>query len=160
MMKRLAGVVCVAACLAFAASAGAQSADPAMEKLRQSYEQAWLKGDANAVAAHYAEDALVVNADGVHHGRAEVVKNMTTNFAGSWKGSTLSVHLGKTQPLGPDTTVNEGTYEVKGLTGPDGKPMAIKGSYMNTLVKKGGAWVIVGHMAFAPLPPGMTPAAK
>jgi hypothetical protein len=31
---------------------------------------------------------------------------------------------------------------------------------MNTLVKKGGAWVIVGHMAFAPPPAGMMPAAK
>ena len=159
-MKRLTGVVCAAACLALAASVGAQSADPAMVKLVQSYEQAWMKGDANAVAAHYAEDALVVNAEGVHQGRAAVAKSMTTNFAGPWKGSTLSVHLGKTQPLGPDMTMNEGTYEVKGLTGPDGKPMVIKGSYLNTLVKKGGAWVIVGHMAFAPPPAGMMPAAK
>jgi uncharacterized protein (TIGR02246 family) len=87
-----------------AASAGAQSADPALERLRQSYEQAFAKGDANAVAAHYAEDALAVNADGVHHGRAAIAKSMAA--------------------------------------------------------KKGGAWVIVGHMAFAPPPPGMMPAAK
>jgi hypothetical protein len=56
--------------------------------------------------------------------------------------------------------VAEGTYEVKGLTGPDGKPMALKGTYMNTLVKKAGAWLIAGHMAFAPPPGGMMPAAK
>ena len=160
MMKRLTGVVCVAACLALAAAAGAQNADPAMEKLRQGYEQAWMKGDPGAVAAHYAEDAVVVNAEGVHHGRAAVAKMMAANFAGPWKGSTLAVHLGTSQGLGPDMTINEGTYEVKGLTGPDGKPLLIKGSYMNTLVKKGAAWVIVGHMAFAPPPPGMMPPAK
>jgi uncharacterized protein (TIGR02246 family) len=159
-MKRLTGVVCAAACLALTASAGAQGTDPAMEKLRLSYEQAWLKGDANAVAAHYTEDALAVNADGVHRGRAAVAKNMTTNFAGPWKGTTLLVHLGQSQPLGADMMVAEGTYEVKGLTGPDGKPMALKGTYMNTLVKKAGAWLIAGHMAFAPPPAGIMPAAK
>lgn len=152
-MKRLTGVVCAAVCLALGAPAGAQSADPALEKLRQSYEQAWVKGDANAIATHYTEDALVVNADGVHHGRAAVLKNLTTNLAGPWKGSTLSVHMGQSQTLGADMSLNEGTYEVKGLTGPDGKPLVIKGSYINTLVKKGGAWVIAGHMAFAPPPP-------
>lgn len=160
MMKRLTGVVCAAVCLALIASAGAQSSDPALEKLRQSYEQAWMKGDANAVAALYAEDTLAVNADGVHHGRAAVAKSLAANFAGPWKGTTLAVQMGKSQPLGPDMTINEGTYEVKGVKGPDGKPLVIKGSYLNTLVKKGGAWVIVGHMAFAPPPAGMMPAAK
>ena len=160
MMKSLTGVSCVAACLVLASSAGAQNADPAMEKLRQGDEQAWMKGDANGVAAHYAEDALVVNSEGVHHGRAAVAKMMAANFAGPWKGSTLSIHLGKSQGLGPDMTISEGTYAVKGLTGPDGKPLVIQGSYMNTLAKKSGAWVIVGHMAFAPPPPGMAPMAK
>jgi len=159
-MKRLTGVVCAAACLALAVSAGAQSADPAMDKLARGYEQAWVKGDANGIAALYTEDALLVNADGVHHGRAAVAKSIATNFAGPWKGSTLVVHLGQSQALGPDMTLNEGTYEVNGVTGPDGKPLAIKGHYLNTLVKKGGAWVIAGHMAFAPPPPGMMPMAK
>ena len=41
-MKRLTGVVCVAVCLGLGASAGAQNADPAMAKLVQGYEQAWM----------------------------------------------------------------------------------------------------------------------
>jgi uncharacterized protein (TIGR02246 family) len=159
-MKRLTGVVCAAACLALAVSAGAQGTDPAMQKLVQSYEQAWMKGDANAVAALYAEDSILVNADGVHHGRAAVAKSLATNFAGPWTGSTLVVQVGKSQPLGPDLTLNEGTYEVNGLKGPDGRPLVVRGRYLNTLVKKGGAWVIVGHMAFAPPPAGMVPPAK
>lgn len=159
-MKRLTGVLCAVSCLAFAAAAWAQGADPGLDKLRQSYEQAWAKGDAAGIAAHYAENALSVNADGVQQGRAAVQAMLTKNFAGPWKGSILSVTYGKTQPLGPDTTINEGTYSITGLKGPDGRLLVIKGSYINTLVRKGGGWSIVGHMAFAPPPPGMAPAAK
>jgi uncharacterized protein (TIGR02246 family) len=157
-MRRLIGIFCAVGCLAVAGLAHAQSADPALDKLARDYEKAWATGDAAAVAAHYTEDTLVVNADGVQHGRAELQKRMAANFAGPWKGSTITVHTGKSQSLGPDMTLNEGTYEVK-ATGPEGKPMVLKGHYMNTLVKKGGAWTIAGNMAY-PAPPPMAPAAK
>jgi len=156
-MKRLTGALCALSCLALAAAASAQAGDPGLEKLARSYEQAWAKGDAAGVAAHYAENALSVNADGVQHGRAAVQASLAKNFAGPWKGTTLVVHLGKSQPLGPDTVLHEGTYEVVGVKGPDGKPVPIHGSYLNTVVKKAGAYLIAGHMAFAPPPPGMTP---
>jgi hypothetical protein len=38
-------------------------------------------------------------------------------------------------------------------TGPDGKPLSIKGSYVNTLVKKGGAWVLASNAAVLPAAP-------
>jgi len=155
-MKRLTGALCALSCLAFAAEASAQAADPSLEKLARSYEQAWAKGDAAGVAAHYTENALSVNADGVQQGRAAIQALMVKNFAGPWKGTTLVVHLGKSQPLGPDMLLHEGTYDVVGVKDPDGKPVPIHGSYLNTLVKKAGAYSIAGHMAFAPPPPGMT----
>jgi uncharacterized protein (TIGR02246 family) len=157
-MRRLTGIFCAVGCLAFVGLARAQAADPAMNKLARDYEKAWATGDAAAVAAHYTEDCLTVNGDGVQHGRAELQKRMAANFAGPWKGSTIAIQIGKSQSLGPDMTLNEGTYEVK-ATGPDGKPMLLKGDYLNTLVKKGGAWVIAGNMALPP-PPALAPAAK
>jgi uncharacterized protein (TIGR02246 family) len=157
-MKRFTGIFCAVACLAVAGLARAQSADPAMDKLLRDYEKAWATGNAAAVAAHYTEDALAVNTSGVQHGRAEVQQRMAANFAGPWKGSTIAIHIGKSQSLGPDMTLNEGTYEVT-ATGPDGKPVLLKGHYLNTLVKKGGAWMIAGNMAFPP-PPAAAPAAK
>lgn len=157
-MRRLTGIFCAVACLAFVDLARAQSADPAMDKLARSYEKDWATGSAAAVAAHYTDDTLVVNADGVQHGRAELLKRMAANFAGPWKGSTIAIHIGKSQGLGPDMTLNEGTYEVK-ATGPDGKPMFLTGHYLNTLVKKAGAWVIAGNMAYPP-PPPTAPTAK
>jgi uncharacterized protein (TIGR02246 family) len=157
-MRKLTGIFCAVACLAAAGLAHAQSADPALDKLARDYEKAWATGNAAAVVAHYTDDTLVVNSDGVQHGKAELQKRMAANFAGPWKGSTIAVHVGKSQSLGPDMSLNEGTYEVK-ATGPDGKPIVLKGNYLNTLVKKAGTWVIAGNMAFPP-PPPMTPAAK
>ena len=157
-MKRLTGGLCALSCLAFAAAASAQAVDPGIEKLARSYEQAWARGDAAGVAAHYTDNALSVNADGVQQGRAAIQALMVKNFTGPWKGTTLAVHLGKSQPLGVDTVLHEGTYEVVGVKGPDGKPVPIHGSYLNTVVKKAGAYSIAGHMAFAPPPTGMTPA--
>jgi uncharacterized protein (TIGR02246 family) len=151
-MRRLTGILCAVACLAFAGLARAQSADPATEKLARDYEKAWATGNAAAVAAHYTEDTLAVSTDGVQHGRAELQERMAANFAGPWKGSTIAIHIGKSQSLGPDMALNEGTYDVKAI-GPDGKPMLLKGHYLNTLVKKGGTWMIAGNMAFPPPPP-------
>jgi uncharacterized protein (TIGR02246 family) len=148
----------VLSCLAVAAVASAQGADPALEKLARSYEAAWAKGDAAGVAAHYTENTLSVNSEGVQQGRAAVQASLAKNFAGPWKGTTLVVHLGKSQPLGADMMLHEGTYDVVGVKGPDGKPVPVHGSYLNTLVKKAGAYSIAGHMAFAPPPPGMMPA--
>lgn len=157
-MKRLTGVLCAVSCLAFAAGASAQASDPALDKLARSYEAAWAKGDAAAVAAHYTEDTMSVNSEGVLQGRAAVQASLAKNFAGAWKGTTLAVHFGKSQPLGSDMLLHAGTYDVVGVKGPDGKPVPIHGSYLNTLVKKAGGYQIAGHMAFAPPPPGMAPA--
>jgi len=43
---------------------------------------------------------------------------------------------------------------VLGVTLPDGKPAPpIKGSYVNTIVKKDGAWVLASNAAIPPPPP-------
>ena len=49
--------------------------------------------------------------------------------------------------------MNEGTYEVTGIRTPDGKDApSVKGSYLNTIVKKGGAWIIASNAAVPPPP--------
>jgi len=83
-----------------------------------------------------------------------VEKEFATNFAGPFKGAAIKINVGAIETVGPDIAVNEGTYEVSGVMGPDGKPApAIKGSYLNTIVKKGGAWKIAGNAALLPPAP-------
>ena len=135
----------------FVVTASAQSADPALEKLRTDYEQAWKKGDAKALASHYAEDALTVGADGVvTRGRANLEKQFAANFAGPWKGTSISITARATQALSQEISVSEGTFAISGVTGPDGKPAPLQGQYVNTIVKRNNAWLIAGSAAFVP----------
>ena len=134
-------------------SALAQSKDPAVDKLVADWTAAFGRGDAKALASHYTDNAVRVTAEGGRVvGRAAIEKEFASNFAGPWKGAAIKIHVGEIQPVAPDIAVGEGTYEVS-PKGPDGKALPpIKGSYVNTMVKKGGAWVLASNAAI-PEPP-------
>lgn len=136
------------------AQAEAQAKDPALDKLAADWTAAFAKGDAKALAGFYTDDAVRVSQEGgTAIGRAAIEKEFAKNFAGPWKGATIAINVGSHHPVGTDIAVNEGTWKVSG-TGPDGKPMTIDGYYLNTIVKKAGAWVIAGNAAVprAPAP--------
>ena len=134
------------------APASAQTKDPALDKLVADWTAAFAKGDAKALASLYTETAVRTSQEaGTMVGRAAIEKEFVANFAGPWKGATITIKVGSTHPVGTDIAVNEGTWEVSG-TGPDGKPMTLRGTYLNTIVKKAGAWVLASNAA-VPLAP-------
>jgi len=136
-------------------TSSAQAKDPALEKLAADWTAAFAKGDARALAGFYTEDAVRVTQEGgVVLGRAAIEKEFAANIAGPWKGAKIAIKIGSTQAMSADIAVNEGTWEVSG-TGPDGKPMTLNGNYVNTLVKKAGAWVIASNAA-VPVAPSPT----
>jgi uncharacterized protein (TIGR02246 family) len=154
MLKTHVSRILLIAGFALIATAGvARAADPALDKLAVDFKAAWAKADVHALGALYTENAVRLSDQGAVVGRAEIEKAFTTNFAGPWKGTTLEITIGRTESVGPDVSVNEGTFEVLGAKGPDGKPVALKGSYLNTIVKKGGAWIIASNAAFPSSPP-------
>ncbi len=133
------------------APAWAQTKDPALDKLAADWAAAFRKGDAKTLASFYTENAVRMTSDsGTVVGRAAIEKEFAANVAGRWKGANIAIKVGSTQAVGPDIAVNEGTWEVSGATGPDGKPMTQKGNYLNTIVKKGGAWMIASNAAAPP----------
>ena len=135
------------------APARAQTKDPALEKLAADWAAAFAKGDAKTLAGFYTENAVRMTPEGgTAVGRAAIEKEFAANVAGPWKGAKIAIKVGSTQPVGPDIAVNEGTWEVSGATGPDGKPMTLKGGYLNTIVKKSGAWMIASNAAAPPAP--------
>jgi uncharacterized protein (TIGR02246 family) len=98
-----------------------------------------------------------VNAAGVvSRGRAAIEKGIADSLAGDAKGTTISITTGALQVIAPDVAVGEGTYT---LTGGTGTPTAVKGRYLNTVVKRGTAWAIAASAAFVPMRPeaGTTP---
>ena len=138
--------------------ASAQSKDPAVDKLVTDWTAAFARGDAKALASFYTENAVRVTPEGGKViGRSAIEKEFATNFAGPWKGAAIKIETGAVETVAPDIAVGEGTYEVT-PKGPDGKPLAvIKGSYVNTMIKKNGAWVLASNAAVLPAPP---PASK
>lgn len=145
------------AVLAVAGSPGillAQEKDAALEKLVADWTAAYGRADTAALAQLYTPDAIRVTQQGATKGRAEIQKEFESNFKGLWKGTTIKIDLGEVRPLGPDVAVVEGTFEISGLTGPDGEPMPMSGRYLNTVVKKDGAWLLASNAA---LPPGNLP---
>lgn len=137
------------------ASAWAQTKDPAVDKLAADWSAAFANADAKTLASLYTENAIRITPEGGRVvGRDAIGKEFATNFAGPWKGATIKISIGAVQPVGPDIAVGEGTYEVAGVKGPDGKPLPpIKGSYVNTMVKKNGAWVLASNAAVLPAAP-------
>jgi uncharacterized protein (TIGR02246 family) len=133
-------------------SASAQTKDPAMDKLAADWTAAFDRGDAKAVAGFYTENAVRITPEGGRVvGRAAIEKEFATNFAGPFKGTKIKINVGATTTVGADVAVNEGTWEVTGAMMPDGKPSPpLKGSYLNTTVKKNGAWVLASN---ADIPP-------
>lgn len=137
------------------ASTSAQTKDPAVDKLAADWAAAFARADVKALASLYTDNAIRITPEGGRVvGRDAISKEFTTNFAGPWKGAKIKISVGAVQPVSPDIAVGEGTYEVTGVTGPDGKPVPpIKGSYVNTMVKKDGAWVLASNAAVLPAPP-------
>jgi len=152
---KIAGIalaVSVAVLSAGLAPAFAQAKDPALDKLAADWAASFARADAKALAGFYTDDAVRTSQEaGTVVGKAAIEKEFAANFAGPWKGAKIAIKVGSTHPVGTDIAVNEGTWEVSG-TGPDGKPMTLKGYYVNTIVKKAGAWVIAGNAAVPSAP--------
>jgi uncharacterized protein (TIGR02246 family) len=134
--------------------ATAQTKDPALDKLVADWSAAFGRGDAKALGSLYTDNAIRVSPDGgTVLGRAAIEKEFAGHFAGPWKGATIKILVGSVQPLGPDAAAAEGTYEVT-PKGPDGKALPpVKGRYLNTMVKKNGAWMLSSNAAVIPAPP-------
>ena len=137
------------------AAASAQTKDPGHEKLAADWAAAFAKADVKTLASLYTDNAVRVTPEGGKViGRAAIEKEFAANFAGPWKGAKITINVGAVQSVAPDIAVGEGTYEVTGVTGPDGKPVPlIKGNYVNTMVKKDGAWVLASNAAVLPAAP-------
>jgi uncharacterized protein (TIGR02246 family) len=117
----------------------AQKSDPSLEQLARDYQTTFNKGDAKALAAFYATDALLVTPTGqLLTGQAAIEQNYLTSLAGPLKGTKLLLHPGKTQTLTADVALIQGTYEVTG------GPTTVKGCYLNTVVKRAGQWRLAG----------------
>jgi uncharacterized protein (TIGR02246 family) len=126
--------------------ATAQKADPDAQKLADQYSAAFSKADAKALAALYTADATRLGPDGqLINGRAAIEKAYVDGFAGPLKGSKLTLQQGRVQVVTPDVKVMEGRFATDGVA-------AVKGRYVNTIVRQGGHWLLATVVTIPDLP--------
>jgi uncharacterized protein (TIGR02246 family) len=140
-MRRVVVVIVTVAVLACTLAQAQTGRNAEVQKLADAFVAAWAKGDATAIAALHAENAIRSTPEGlVHVGRTAIEKALSDAFAGPFKGTKLAVKPGEERTVTPDVVVATGTYEVTGGNVPTG--VVTKGIYVNTLVRQGGRWLL------------------
>ena len=135
------------AAIAFAAEPGAAPSpqvanSSALEiqsitQLDKDYEAAYNRGDANAVAAFYTNDAEYVDEGGnVVSGRDDIDKLLAEEFTTN-PGAKLEIDVKSVRLLSPDVLVEEG---IATIAAPDGALGTSR--YVAVYIKRAGNWKI------------------
>ena len=103
----------------------------------RSYQEAYDRGDARALASFYAEDVDYIDQDGAEiRGRSEMEKLFAENFQTN-PGAKIAITIEEVKPLTPDVQVNRGAATVTTANG-----ITESTRYVAVLVKKGDHWQI------------------
>ena len=150
LVKKIA--LLAAGALWFAAAPIAMAADDSATI--KANTEAWFKafnaGNADAVAASYADDAVVMAPGSPPASGKAAIKQLVAKEIAGAKSGGVTLAQGKLNDVGikGDMAWHSGTYSVmKGSTAVD------TGSYMEVLQKKGGKWLIVRDIWNSSTPP-------
>jgi len=106
-------------------------------QLDKDYEAAYNRGDANAVAAFYTNDAEYVDEGGnVVSGRHDIEKLLAEEFT-TKPGAKLEIDVKSVRLLSPDVLVEEGIATIAAHGGPQGASR-----YVAVYIKRAGNWKI------------------
>jgi uncharacterized protein (TIGR02246 family) len=104
------------------------------------FSEAWVKGDARAVAAGYAEDADIVRPNQPKvAGRASIQAFYEQMFAGPLAGVAKAMQLEAVRFITPEVAVVDASYTLDR----DAPALHAKGSSVVVLAKRQGRWVTV-----------------
>jgi len=144
----------VLAAVATYAQGGRAGDEAAIQRQIEQFAAAWNKADAKAAAQFFTEDGDYVSSTGqMAEGRAGIERVLTDQFAGVYKGATLKTTVTAIRFLKPDVAIVNGTFEVSGMHGPDGKELQVrKGLSTNIAAKQGDKWLIAALRGMVPAP--------
>jgi uncharacterized protein (TIGR02246 family) len=115
-------------------------------------------GDADALAAHYTEDAVLLPPDApAASGRAAIGEYLAANSAGT-KSAGLKFNIPGDGPVGisGDLAYESGSFNVTDAAG----STVATGKYIGVFNKKDGKWLLVRDTWNMDAPPAAAPAAE
>jgi uncharacterized protein (TIGR02246 family) len=116
---------------------GSSAEIQSITQLDKDYEAAYNRGDANAVAAFYTNDAEYVDEGGnVVSGRHDIEKLLAEEFT-TKPGAKLEIDVKRVRLLSPDVLVEEGIATIAAHGGPQGASR-----YVAVYIKRAGNWKI------------------
>ena len=168
MRTSLQNLVLTFALLSSAGAAVAQGPSEDEAQIRsivQSEADAWNHGDANAFAAHYAENGDFTNVIGQQlYGRKAFIAQHAMIFSTIYKGSHNVFSVSKITFLRPDValvdidgTLSGATRTPPGIKANDDGTIRVK--LLEVMTRENGTWSIAAfhNVAVTPLPPGGPP---
>jgi uncharacterized protein (TIGR02246 family) len=134
-----------------------QGQDPADAPIRQvvkHYEAAYNRGDADAVAAIYADDASHTYALGItHRGRREVAQGLREMLAGRLCGTQIELNPVRIRSLSSEVAVEEAVFTLTGLRGPDGTALPpVAGFCLAVYQRQAEEWFAAAVQCMVPPP--------
>lgn len=116
------------------------AAEAALDALPASYEEAYNRHDAAAVAAMFADSAVMLSADGgVLMGKEAILASLQEDMAGS---PQVTIDQTDTRTMG-EYAAGRGSYTLR-TTPEGGEPIEIQGNYLSLTHMENGEWKIMG----------------
>lgn len=116
------------------------------QEIVRDFAAAWNRGDADALAALFADDADFVNVVGLWWTRREQVRhNHAFGFARIFPGSTMTLDRVRVRRLGDDVAVVHAQWRVHGQTDPGGAPADDRRGVFSFVTERrpDGTWLAV-----------------
>jgi uncharacterized protein (TIGR02246 family) len=159
MRMRAIGCTAVILTLVLALDAGIGAAAPREEGARildDAFAKAFLAGDLDALAALYAQDAVLYPPGGMaQNGRAEIRKGFEEMFAGM-SVKAFQFEDPRYVTIG-DISVGWSTWTMIMAPKGGGDPITTKGRATAVAKRIGGKWLYISDHASVPLPPPSPP---
>jgi len=162
LLALLLGTVLVSGCTAQAPAPGSVPADTAgdeaaLKEITQTWFKSYNAGDADTIAALYAEDAVLMAPHvPVARGRAAIREFIAKDSAGAKSAGMKLMSGPETVGVNGDWGWNSGAYTVQ-----DGSGKTVdSGSYLSVSHKANGKWLYIRDTwnSDQPLPPPPSPA--
>jgi uncharacterized protein (TIGR02246 family) len=106
-------------------------------QLVKDYEAAYNRGDANAVAALYTEDAEYIGESGNVVSGRDIIEKLLAGKLASNPGAKLEIDMKSVRLLSPDVVVEKGIATIAAPAGPPGTS-----TYLVVYLKSAGNWKI------------------
>jgi uncharacterized protein (TIGR02246 family) len=152
--------LCLMAAPALAQKGGAKD-EEAIKAAVTGLVDGWNKHDGKAMAAVFADDAVLINPAGrTAKGKAEIEKLLTDEHTGMMKDVTMAMTIASTRMLKPDVAFLDVDADATGMKTPDGKPLPGKHHVVAVAAKKAGKWWLQDLRAYAYVTPPPPPAQK